>query len=113
MESEWILGRLAWGLWIGFDWLRTETGGSNTVYCNIIFAICIQSTFVIFTEMVGKPEGKRPLGRPRRRREDGIRMDLREIGLGGVDWIRLAQDRDRWRAVVSAVMNLRVLAPRS
>jgi hypothetical protein len=62
----------------------------------------------------GKPEGKRPLGRPRCRWEDGIRMDLREIGLGGgVDWIRLAQDRDRWRAVVSAVMNLRVLAPRS
>jgi hypothetical protein len=59
----------------------------------------------------GKPEGKRPLGRPRRRWEDGIRMDLREIGLGGVDWIRLSQDRDRWRAVVSAVMNLRVLAP--
>jgi hypothetical protein len=45
--------------------------------------------------------------------EDGIRMDLREIGLGGVDWIRLSQDRDRWRAVVNAVMNLRVLAPRS
>jgi hypothetical protein len=58
-------------------------------------------------------EGKRPLGRPRRRWEDGIRMDLREIGLEGVDWIRLAQDRDRWRAVVSAVMSLRVLAPRS
>jgi hypothetical protein len=54
--------------------------------------------------LVGKPEGKRPLGRPRHRGE---------IGLGGVDWIRLAQDRDRWRAVVSAVMNLRVLAPRS
>jgi hypothetical protein len=50
--------------------------------------------------------------RPRRRWEDGIRMDLREIGLGGVDWIRLAQGKDRWRAVVSAVMNLRVLAPR-
>jgi hypothetical protein len=61
---------------------------------------------------VRKPEGKRPLGRPRLRWEDGIRMDLREIGLGG-DWIRLAQDRDRWRAIVSAVMNLRVLAPRS
>jgi hypothetical protein len=61
---------------------------------------------------VGKPEGKRPLGRPRRRWEDEIRMDLGEIGLGGVDWIRLSQDRDRWRAVVSAVMNLRVLAPR-
>jgi hypothetical protein len=63
--------------------------------------------------LVGKPEGKRPLGRPRRRWEDGIRMDLRDIGLGDVDWIRLAQDRDRWRDVVSAVKNLRVLAPRS
>jgi hypothetical protein len=51
--------------------------------------------------------------RRRRRWEDGIRIDLRETGFGGVDWIRLAQDRDRWRAVVSAVMNLRVLAPRS
>jgi hypothetical protein len=63
--------------------------------------------------LVGKPKGKRPLGRPRRRWEDGIRKDLREIGLGSVDWIRLAQDKDWWRAVVSAVMNLRVLAPRS
>jgi hypothetical protein len=63
--------------------------------------------------LVGKLEGKRPLGRPRRRWKDGVRKDLREIGLGGVDWIRLAQDRDRWRVVVSAVMNLRVLAPRS
>jgi hypothetical protein len=63
--------------------------------------------------LVGKPEGKIPLGRPRRRWEDGVRMDIREIGFGVVDWIRLAQDRDRWRAVVSAVMNLRVLAPRS
>jgi hypothetical protein len=67
----------------------------------------------VYKVLVGKPEGKRPLGRPRRRWEHGIRMDLREIGLGSVDWIRLAQDRDRWRAVVSAVMNLRVLAPRS
>jgi hypothetical protein len=68
----------------------------------------------VYKVLVGKPEGRRPLGRPRRRWEDGIRMDLREIGLGGgVDWIRLAQDRDRWRAVVSAVMNLRVFAPRS
>jgi len=62
---------------------------------------------------VGKPEGKRPLGRPRRRWEDGIRMDLREIGLEGVDWIPLAQDKDWWQAVVSDVMNLWVLAPRS
>jgi hypothetical protein len=67
----------------------------------------------VYNVLVGKPEGKRPLGRPRRRWEDGIRTDLREIGLGGVDWIRLAQDRGPWRAVVSAVMNLRVLAPRS
>jgi hypothetical protein len=67
----------------------------------------------VYNVLVGKTEGRRPLGRPRRRWEDGVRMDLREIGLGGVDWIRLAQDRDRWRAVVSAVMNLRVLASRS
>jgi hypothetical protein len=65
----------------------------------------------VYKVLVGKPEGKRPPGRPRRRWEDGNRMDLREIGLGV--WIRLSQDRDRWRAVVSAVMNLRVLAPRS
>jgi hypothetical protein len=67
----------------------------------------------VYKVLVGKPEGKRPLGRPRRRWEDEIRMDLREIGLEGVDWIRLAQDRDRWWAVVSAVMNLLVFAPRS
>jgi hypothetical protein len=67
----------------------------------------------VYKVLVGKPEGKRPLGSPRRRWEDGIRMDLKEIGLGGVDWIRLSQNRDRWRAVVSVVMNLRVLAPRS
>jgi hypothetical protein len=58
---------------------------------------------------VGKPEGKRPLGRPRRRWEDNIKMDLREIvGLGGLDWIDLAQDRDQWRDFVNMVMNLRV-----
>jgi hypothetical protein len=67
----------------------------------------------VYKVLVGNPEAKRPLGRPRGRWEDGFRMDLREIGLWGVDWIRLAQDRDRWRAVASAVMNLRVLAPRS
>jgi hypothetical protein len=56
----------------------------------------------VYKILVGKPEGKRPLGRPRRRWEDGIRMDLRETGLGGVDWIRLAQDKDRWGAVANA-----------
>jgi hypothetical protein len=58
--------------------------------------------------LVGKPEGKRPLGRPRRRWEKNIRMDLQEVGYGYEDWIGLAQDRDRWRALVSAVRNLRV-----
>jgi hypothetical protein len=57
---------------------------------------------------VGKPEGKRPLGRPKRRWEDNIRMDLREIGWGGMDWIDLAQDRGQWRALVNTVTNLRV-----
>jgi hypothetical protein len=67
----------------------------------------------VYRVLVGKPEEKRPLERPRHRWEDGIKTDLREIGWGGVEWIHLAQDRDRWRAVVNAVMNLRVLAPRS
>jgi hypothetical protein len=67
----------------------------------------------VYRVLVGKTEGKSPLERPRRKWEDGIKMDLREIGWGGVEWIQVAQDRDRWRAVVSAVMNLRVLAPRS
>jgi hypothetical protein len=56
--------------------------------------------------LVGRPEGRRQLGRPRRRWEDNIKMDLREIGFGDADWIHLAQDRDRWRALVNTVMNL-------
>jgi hypothetical protein len=58
--------------------------------------------------LVGKPEGKRPLGRPRRRWVDNIKMDLTEVGWVGRDWIDLAQDMDRWRAYVNAVMNIRV-----
>jgi hypothetical protein len=58
--------------------------------------------------LVGKPEGKRPLGRPRRRWVDNIRMDLGEVGWGDLDWIGLAQDRNRWRALVNSVLNLRV-----
>jgi hypothetical protein len=66
----------------------------------------------VYRILIGKPEGKRPLGRIRRRWEDGITMDLREIGWGSVDWIQLSQDGDRWRALVNTVMNLRVLEPR-
>jgi hypothetical protein len=62
----------------------------------------------MYKVLVGKPEGKRPLGRPRRRWEDNIKADLQELGFGGMDWIELAQDSDRWRALVNAVMNLRV-----
>ena len=61
----------------------------------------------IYRVLVGKPGGKRPLGRPRPKWEDNIKIELREVGCGGMDWIELAQDRDRWRALVNAVMNLR------
>ena len=59
--------------------------------------------------LVGKSEGKRPLGRPRRRWEDNIKMDVQELGWEGIDWIELSQDRDSWRALVNAIINLRVL----
>jgi len=58
--------------------------------------------------LLGKPERKRPLGRPKRTWEDNIKLDHQEVGCGGMDWIELAQDRDRWRALVNAVMSLRV-----
>ena len=63
----------------------------------------------IYRVLVEKPEGKRPLGRTRHRREDNIKMDLHKVGCGGMDWIDLAQDMDRWRALVSTVMNLWIL----
>jgi len=62
----------------------------------------------VYRVLVGKPEGRRPLGRPKRRWVDNIRMDLQEVGCGYKNWIGLAQDRDRWRTLVSAVMNVRV-----
>jgi len=63
----------------------------------------------VYRVLVRKPEGKRPLGRPRHRWEDNIKMDLHEVGCGGTEWVELAHDRDRWRGLVNAVMNLRVL----
>jgi len=62
----------------------------------------------VYRVLVGKPEGKRPFGRPRCRWEDNIKMNLQEVGCEGMDWIELAQDRDRWWALVNVVMNLRV-----
>jgi len=62
----------------------------------------------VYRVLVGKPEGKRPVGRPRLRWVDNVRMDLQGVGCGFMDWIGLAQDRERWRTLVSAVMNLRV-----
>ena len=65
-------------------------------------------TFLECYVLIRKPEGKRPLGRPRRRWEDNINMDLQEVGCGDMDWVELAQDTNRWWALVNAVMNLRV-----
>jgi len=62
----------------------------------------------VYRVLVGKPWGRRPLGRPKHRWEDNIQMVLQEVGCGGMDWIKLAQDRDRWQALVNAVMNLQV-----
>jgi hypothetical protein len=94
----------------------------NDLYCspNIVQVIksrrmrwaghvaCIGERRGVYRVLVGKSEGKRPLERPRHTWEDNIKMDIQEVGCGGMDWIELAQDRDRWRALVNAVMNLRV-----
>ena len=69
---------------------------------------CMGEERGVYRVLMGKPERKRPLGRPRRRWVDNIRMDLQEVGCGYVDWNGLVQDRDRWRTIVSTVMNLRV-----
>jgi hypothetical protein len=69
---------------------------------------CMGEGSGVYRILVGKPEGKRPLGGLRRRWEDEIKMDLQDVGCSGMDWIELAQDRDSWRALVYAVMNLRV-----
>jgi hypothetical protein len=70
--------------------------------------VCVEERRDVYRVLVRKPDEKRPLGRPRRRWEDNIKMDLQEVGCRGMDWIKLAQDVDRWRALVNVAMNLRV-----
>jgi hypothetical protein len=84
----------------------TTTGKIVVLY--ILVFIFMGEERGVYRVLVGKPEGRRPLGRPRRRWVDNIRMDLQEVGCGHVDWIGLAQDKDRWHKLVSAAMNLRV-----
>ena len=90
--------------------VKTCQQESNSIHSQLIRNIDFWQIPVgkLFIFLVGKPEGKRPLGRPRRRWEDNIKMDLQEVGGGYGDWMELVQDRDRWRAVVSKVRNLRV-----
>jgi len=104
------------------DWWRLHNKEINVLYCspNIVRVIKwrrmrwvghvarMGEERGVYRFLVGKPERRRPLGRPRRRWVDNIRMDLQEVGCGHVDWIGLTQDRYRWRTLVSAVMNLRV-----
>jgi len=85
-----------------FSNLRLIVDLFHVLYCSV------GEEIGVYRVLVGKQEGKRPLGRSRRRWGDNIRMDLQEVGCGYMDWIGLAQDRDRWRVLVSAVMNLRV-----
>jgi len=104
------------------EWRKLRNEELNDLYCspNIVrviksrrtrwagHVVCMGERRGVYRVLVGKAEGKRPLGRPRLRWEDNIKMDLQEVGCGGMDWIELAQDRDRWQALVNAVMNLGV-----
>jgi len=104
------------------EWRRLHNEELNDLYSSLIIVRVIKSRRMrwtghvarmgdergVYRFLVGKPEGRRPLGRPRRRWVDNIRMDLQAVGCGYMDWIGMAQDRDRWRTLLSAVMNLRV-----
>jgi len=96
--------------WREFSWLRighvNDRDGLVSTWAGHVARMGEERG--VYRVLLGKPEGRRPMGRPRRRWVDNIRMDLREVGCGYMDWIGLAQDRDRLRTLVSAVMNLRV-----
>jgi hypothetical protein len=89
-------------------WRKLHNEELHNLYCSPGYVARMGEKRNAYRILVGKPEGKKPLGIPRRRWEDNIRMDLREIGWGGMDWIYLAQDRDQWRDLLNTVMNLRV-----
>jgi len=91
--------------------IKSYKGGHSCFllpYSSPLYNYLIIHLMALIQPLLGKPEGRRPLGRPRRRWADNIRMDLQDVGCGYMDWIGLAQDRDRWQTLVSAVMNLRV-----
>ena len=104
------------------EWRKLHSEGLSDLYCSHNIVRVIKSRKMrwvghvarilerrgVYRVLVGKPEGQRPLERPRRGWGDNIKMDLQDIKCGGVEWIELAQDRDRWRALVSTVMNIRV-----
>ena len=99
------------GTWKAIKWVGFQRNGSqdgSEWVCGTYYSARMGEERGVYRVLLGKPEGKIPLGRPRRRWVDGIRTDLQEVGCGYMDWIGLAQDRDRWRTLVSAVMNLRV-----
>jgi len=104
------------------EWRRLHSEELNYLYCSpnierviksrrmgwVVHMASMGEERVVYRVLVGKPEGRRPLGRTRHRRVDNIRMDLQEVGCGYMDWIGLAQDRESWRTLLNAVMSLRV-----
>jgi len=118
-----VLRRISGSRWdvVTGEWRTLHNEELNDLYCSPVIRV-VKSRRMrwaghvtrmgerrgVYRVLLGKSEGKGPLGRPKRRWEDNIKMDLQEVGCGGMDWIELAQDRDRWRALVYVVMNLRV-----